>query len=64
MLHYYGIYIITMLYRFNCVTGESSARSLVDASIQINRTGLLQPVVLPGGFRLAVSYSVSRSRSR
>ena len=55
MQHYYDVYVIIILCRFNCVTGESSARSTVDVSIQINRTGLLQPAVITGGFRYAVS---------
>ena len=44
-----------MLCSFNCITGESSARSFVDVSIQINRTGLLLLAIMPGGFRYAVS---------
>ena len=44
-------------YRLKCTTDQSSARSIVNVNIAINRSGITQRIaVLPGGFKYAVSY--------
>ena len=43
------------LHRFNCTSGESSARSYVSVIIAVNRSEIMLSANLPGGFRYAVS---------